>query len=289
MKRGFVVLLLVLLSSGAALSQQAPAAEPKAAEQKPAAETLNLFVDTGGGLMLPDGEDSTPLYYAAINYALPAIPEYGVGGQIGGKFTLRDNDPDWLAQAGLFQRGVDYGFAEGAWSLQGVYQNTWLKADLLSLKPTFGFELDESNSLAVTGIWGIREETVGRFAGGKVVQQTVDTAMLLWGASWNDALRTEVGAGYEFQDVDSVLLGLHAGYTLNDMTSVILTYSFDFEDNYYAAAGLSFDLGEKGRNATFNNISVVGNNAYTPFPLGSLPVMFYETTLGNEPVGAGPS
>jgi len=285
MKRAFVVLLLVLLGTATALSQQAPAAKE---EPKPAATAAgggdleNLFVETGAGVMMPDGEDPTSLYYAAINYGLAASPEWGVGAQIGGKGTLRNDDPDWLAQAGLFQRNLDFGMGKGAWSLQGVSQNTWMHADLISLKPTVGVELDKTNYLALTGLWGLNDETVKR-SGGKVVQQPVDTAMLLWGATWMDSIRTEVGGGYEFQDVDTTILGLHAGYAFDKMTSLNLTGAADFRGNYYVALALGFDLGDNGRNATFNNITTEGGNDYTPFPLGSLPIMFYETQIEEAP------
>jgi hypothetical protein len=99
----------------------------------------------------------------------------------------------------------------------------------------------------------------------------------LWGAEWSDKVRTELAGGYQFSDVESILLGVHCGMAIDSVTNLNLTGSVDFEGNYYAAVSVGFDLGGTGRNATFNNISMRGETDYTPFPLGSLPVMFYET------------
>jgi hypothetical protein len=222
--------------------------------------------------MLPQGEDSTGLVYGSANYGFPIADVVRLGGQIGGRVTARDNDPDWLASAGIFQRGVQLGTADTAWAVQGVYQDTWAKADIISLKPTFGVQVREYDYVAVTGVWGITEEHVG-----PATQQPVDQAMLLYGAEWNDQLRTEVGAGYEFQNLDTIQLGAHAGYMLDKTTSINCTYAADFEGNYYAALSLGFDMGGTGRNATFNNVK--SDDGYTPFPMGSLPVVFYETQL----------
>ncbi len=146
-----VVFCIVLLGACTALAQ-----EEAAAPESPA-NTENLFVEVGGGAMLPEGEDSTSLCYGAVNYGFPLSDVLKLGAQVGGKLTLRDNDPDWLAPAGLFQREVPLGTTNTAWAIQGVYQNTWEKADLFSIKPTFGIAPDKSDYLAVTGVVGLNE------------------------------------------------------------------------------------------------------------------------------------
>ncbi len=113
--------------------------------------------------------------------------------------------------------------------------------------------------------------------------------MLVWGTKWADNFRTEVGAGYEFQDIDSVVLGVHAGYEIDETISLIATGALDFDDNYYTSVGVNLDLGATGRNSSFNNIQTAGPSDYTPFPLGSLPVIFYETQETEEVVSVPPT
>lgn len=266
MKQGIIAVCLVLLGACAAFGQEAAPA-PAGIE--------NLFVEIGGGSMLPHGEDSSWLAYGSANYGLPLIDTIGVGAQVGGKIGMRDDEPDWLVSAGLFQRDLAIGNATVAWAVQGIYQNTWLTADLVSVKPTLGVEIDPDNSLAVTGIIGLNDENV-LYGGVPVVQQPIDQAMLVWGAEWAGNIRTELGAGYAFQDIDSIMVAVHGGYMLNDCMNINVTAAFDMDDSYYAAAALGIDLGSTGRNATFNNISRKGKSDYTPFPLGSLPVVFDE-------------
>ncbi len=266
MRRVLLGLCLALLSAGTVLGQ-----EPVAGVAGPGGGYVdNLFIEAGAGAMMPADEDSTALAYGAVNYGFPIVDEWNLGVEAGGKLTLRDNDPDWLASLGIFQRQF-LGY-NAAWSVQAVYQNTWDHADLMSLKPVAGMALDDMNYLALTGVIGLNEEHVERGIE-PVTQQPLDQAMLLWGATWTDAIRTEVGAGYAFGEVDAMTLGVHAGYQLTSMVSVNLTGQADFEGNYYAALALGFDLGETSANATFNNVTGTG---YTPFPLGSLPVVFYE-------------
>jgi hypothetical protein len=263
MKRAFLVLCLICVGA-VAFAQEAAA---------PAATAMgvdNLHVETGAGLMTIEGEDSTGLLYGAVNYGFPVSDIVRMGGQVGAKLALRDDDPDWLVSAGVFQRDVPLGVSKAAWAVQGIYQNTWAKADLLSLKPTFGVEIDEYDYVALTGVWGLNDENT-RYG----VQQPVDQALLFWGAEWSESFRTELGGGYVFQDVDSMLVAAHVGYALDSVTTLNCTGAFDMDGNYYTAVSLGFDLGGGGRNATFNNVT--GGESYTPFPLGSLPVMFYET------------
>ncbi len=269
MRLRLAVLCIVVLVAAAGFAQEAePAAEP--AVQPTGVE--NLFAEVGGGYMMPEGEDSTSLVYGALNYGFPIVDIVRVGGQVGGKLTLRDHDPDYLASLGVFQRGVKVNTVNTAWAIQGIYQNTWAKADLISIRPTWGVELGDYDYLAVTGIWGLKDEKTS-----EGVQQPVDTALLLYGAEWSDKVRTELAGGYAFSNVESILLGVHCGMAIDEVTSLNLTGSVDFEGNYYAAVSVGFDLGGTGRNATFNNISMTSETDYTPFPLGSLPVMFYET------------
>ncbi|MCD6405672.1 MAG: hypothetical protein J7M19_07590 [Planctomycetes bacterium] len=271
-----VVFCIVLLGACMAFAQE------EAAAPESAGSAENLFVEVGGGWMLPEGEDSTGLCYAGINYGFALVDEIRLGAQVGGKVTLHD-DPDWLASAGLFQREVQVGSSKAAWAIQGIYQNTSRKADLISIKPTFGIELDEQDYLAVTGIWGLTEEHVKRGANA-LTQEPVDLAMLVWGTKWADNFKTEIGAGYEFKDIDAIVVGVHAGYKIDETVSLIVTGAMDLDDNYYAAAGVNLDLGATGRNASFNNIQSTGPSDYTPFPLGSLPVIFYETQETEEVV-----
>jgi hypothetical protein len=286
MKRGLFVACVLLLGASAGLGQEAqPAAAPASS-----AAAENLHAAVAGGMMTMEGEESTWLASGSINYGFPVVDVVRLGAQVGGKVTMRDDEPDWLASIGLFQRGVELGNAKTAWAIQGVYQNTWRKADLISLKPTFGIELDKYDYLALTGVVGLNEEQIARSAAGTVNQQPVDQAMLVWGAEWSDRFRTELGAGYAFQDIDSILLGAQAGIMVNDVTSVNLTGACDFRGNYYTAVGLAFDIGATGRNAGFNNVAMKTANDYTPFPLGSLPVVFYETqvTEAAAPAPSGP-
>ncbi len=272
MKHWFTVLCAVLVCTAAASAQEADA------QAQPAGGVENLFTEVGVGWMMPEGEPtSTGLAYGAVNYGFAVSDIIKLGGQVGGKFMLRDDDPDWLVSAGLFQREVLVDGSKMAWAVQGVYQNTWAKADLLSIKPTIGLAVEEYDYIALTGVWGLNDEHIRSSTGVIATQQAVNQAMLIWGAEWSDEFRTELGAGYAFQNVDAILVGVHTGLAVDDVTSLNFTGSFDFEGNYYGGLSLGFDLGAGGRNATCNNISRKGASDYTPFPLGSLPVIFYES------------
>lgn len=268
MKRGAILVCVVLVLSCAAFAQ-----EEQPAEAAGPAGVENLHAETGIGWMMPPGEPTaTGLAYGGLNYGFPISDIIRLGGQVGGRFTLRDNDPDWLLSAGVFQREVRMGATNTAWAVQCVYQNTWAKADLVSLKPTFGVEIDDYDYLALTGVWGLNDENV---SGG--TQQPADQVMLLWGAEWSDEFRTEIGGGYEFQDIDEIILGVHVGYALDVTTSLNWTGVMDFAGNYYTSVALGFDIGATGRNATFNNVTRKAESDYTPLPLGGLPVLFYES------------
>jgi len=287
MRRAISVLLLVLAVGGIALCQEAPAAKEKAAPA-PAQEGIvdNLFGELGIGMMMPAGEDKTPLAFGAVNYGFPILAGAGLGGQVGTKLTARNNDPDWLLSAGLFQRGIDIGATNAAWAVQGNYTRTWEQADLFSVKPTFGVDLDKTNYLALSGLWGLNEKRVDG-----PTQHIVTQAMLLWGSCWTPELATEIGAGYQFDDVDRLQAGVHAGYMLNKIMSINGTLTLNTEGDYFAGLSLGFDLGANGRNATFNNIMVTGGNDFTPFPMGSLPVAFYQTesNLAHAPAPLPPT
>jgi len=280
MKQGAIVLCAVLALACAGLAQEAQPAEEAAAP----AGVENLHAEAGVGWMMPPEEPTaTGLVYGGLNYGFPICDIIRLGGQVGGRLTLRDNDPDWLVSAGVFQREVKIKTTNTAWAVQGVYQNTWAKADLISLKPTFGVEIGDYDYLALTGVWGLNDENV---SGG--TQQPADQVMLLWGAEWSEEFRTEIGGGYEFQDIDEIILGVHAGYALDSMTSLNWTGAMDFAGNYYTAVALGFDIGATGRNATFNNITQKSESDYTPFPVGSLPVLFYESQPADVSGGVVP-
>jgi len=275
MRRVISVLLLVLACGGVALSQAAPAAKEKAAPA-PAASAGgivdNLFLEFGVGAAMAPGEDKTPLASGAVNYGFPILADAGLGGQVGTRLTVRNYDPDWLVSAGFFQRGLDLGFANFAWALQGNYERTWEQADLFSLKPTMGIDLDKTNYLALAGVWGLNDKGIC-----EGTQQNATQAMLLWGACWTDKVATEIGAGYQFDDIDRIQAGVHAGFMLDKMTSINATLTLNTQGDYFAGLSLGFDLGGNGRNATLNNVMTAGGNDFTPFPMGSLPVLSYET------------
>jgi len=288
MKQAIIVLLLVLLGAWVAIAQQAPPTKEKPAapaKEKAAAGAAekptgfeNLYKEIGVGIERLNNQDTTGLGYGLANWGFPVVPEWNLGGQVGGKITARRDDPDWLAAAGLFQRDIALGSMTGAWAVEGIYQNTQEHADLLSIKPILGVEFMKDNYLVLTGIIGVNEEHLQR-AGGVVTaeQEAVDTAMLLWGTQWMDKFRTELGAGYEFSDIDRMVLGVHAAYQIDKMMNANLTVQSDFRDAYFVSVGLGLDLGRNGANGSFNNITKTRPSDYTPFPLGSLPVPFYET------------
>ena len=162
------------------------------------------------------------------------------------------------------------------WALQGLYLRTHNDADLAGLKPIVGAHLDDINYLVLTGIWGINDETVSRAP--REVMEIVNQTMLIWGTRWMDgALRTELGGGYAFGNVDDILVGAHGGWSVTEIMSVNITGQMDFEGNYYAAGSLGFDLGADSANASFNNIAIREGTRYTPFPIEGLPVIFYES------------
>ena len=291
MRRGILVLIFLLLGTTffvqeavAATGSEAPAGEA-AAPAKASAGIDNLFVEAGGGVMSPHNEDSTMLGFGSVNYGFALAKDFGLGAQVGAKATLRKHDPDWLASAGLFQRGLDVGGLACTWAVQGTYLRTWEGADLLGVKPTLGAEIDKDNYVALTGAWGLNSKQVGPAVSDK--QLIVTQALVVWGSAWADNFVTELGAGYEFHDVNSAQLAGHAAYKVNDMMNVNLTADVDFEGNYYAGVSLGFDLGGNGRNGTLNNITKDGVDDYTPFSLGSLPVMFYQSKAAAPAAGGG--
>ncbi len=279
MKQMAIVVCAVLVLACAGFAQEG--------QPVGAAGPENLHAETGlGWMMLPGEPSSTGIAYGAVNYGFAVSDIIGLGGQVGGRFAARQNDPDWTFSAGVFQRDVRIGTTDTAWAIQGIYQNTWAKADLISLKPTFGVEVSDHDYLLLTGVWGLNDERVSRRRVRRT-QQPVDQAMVIWGAEWTDEFRTEIGAGFEFQDLDEWVLGVHTGYMLDTITSLNWTGMFDFAGNYYTAVALGFDIGGTGRNATFNNIRRDGMDDYTPFPISGLPVISYQTQ-DRPPRGAVP-
>jgi hypothetical protein len=242
----------------------------------------NLWLAAGAGYMMPDDQDSTWLFFGTLNYGFPLYDDWGLGWQAGGQVLFRDDDPDWTGALGLFQREApleiqrEAGLEEVAWALQGLYVRTHNDADLAGLKPVVGAYLDDINYLVLTGIWGINDENVSRTP--PEVVELVDQAMLAWGTRWMDgALRTEVGGGYAFGNVEEAIVGAHAGWNITEIMSVNVTGQMDLEGNYYAALSLGFDLGADGANASFNNMAIREGTRYTPFPIEGLPVIFYES------------
>lgn len=278
MRRTVLALVLVLAWGGVALCQQAAPPQEKA---EVGGIVDNLFGEVGGGMMMPAGEDKTADIYGALNYGFPVLSDEGLGAQVGTKLTARDNDPDWLATGGFFQRGVKVGDVEGAWALLGNYERTWQQADLWALKPVMGVGLDKSNYLALTGLWGLNDRTVDTGT-----QQITDQTMLLWGLNCSEELTTELGGGYQFGDVDRIQAGIHAGYMLTEMMSLNGTLALNTEGDYYFALSVGFDLGANGANATLNKI-MTGAKDFTPFPMGSLPVTFNSTELAPPVISGG--
>ncbi len=289
MKRALAVLCLLAFATAAGAQEVREGTQPKGTIYD---RLDNLWFDMGAGCMMPAEEDSTWLFYSTMSYGFPIDEKSGLGGQTSAQVTMRENDPDWTLALGLFQREAPItfqrhlGLQEASWAMQLLYVQTFNNADLFGLKPILGAHVDDDNYLALTGIWGVNDETVDRTPAPDTMQ-LVNQSMLIWGSRWlGGKLRTEAGAGYAFGTVDEVILGVHTGLQLTDMVSINVTGQADLLGNYYAAVSLGFDLGREAGNSSFNNIAIREGTRYTPFPIEGLPVVFHENDRG-EVTGGG--
>lgn len=241
----------------------------------------NAFVDFGSGYLKPAEQDSTFAPSVGLNMGFPLISDYGLGWQIGGRGTFRDDDPDGLASAGLFKRGVTDGGKPMLWGLQGFYQLTHAKADLLSIRPTLGFGINDKCSLSLVSTWGLNEEHVKRdvSSGFQTNQQPVDETALILGHQINDDIRGEALAGYQFGSIDEIVLGFGFAWMRDEKMNFNLLGSSNFAGDYSVRVGVSFDLGARGLSSHQIYVGADSESDYTPLPVDGLSTIRYNTEM----------
>lgn len=243
----------------------------------------NTLIDFGGGYMKPNDQDSTPAPSVGINmgFPLPILTDWDLGWQIGGRGTFRDDDPDWLGSVGLFRRTTTSGGKPLLWGFQGFYQNTHAKADLISTRSTYGIGINDKCSLSLVYTHAVNEEHVKRDvnSGFKTNQQPVEEAALLLGHQFNDDLRAEALAGFQFDDIDQPVLGLGVAFRRDEKMNFNVVANSNFDGDYSVRLGLSFDLGARGRSSHQTYVHADADGDYTPLPVDGLATIRYNTQM----------
>lgn len=263
MKHALVVLVVVLLAGMAA------AAEPtkQVMIETRFLEVNNAFFELSAGMARPVGQDATWTGDVGFNHGLPLVEDWGLGFQWGGKATLRDDEPDYLAGIGVFQRGLNVDSMQGMWGLQGFWQNTHDKVDLAYVKPTLGLQLNDRHCFSLTGMWGKNEDRAKFRIPWLHKQEGINQADAVWGMRHSDKLSTELIAGYQFGGVDRLRLGGSLAWRLDDAYSLVMGGSGNFKGNYAASIGLCLDLGANSRTDRLIKVRQDDPDDYTPLPL----------------------
>lgn len=237
----------------------------------------NAFVELSAGQTMQPGEDSTWTANVGFNHGLALQRDWGLGFQWGGRVTLRDDEPDYLAGVGLFQRGVDFYGSQLMWGLQGFWQNTYQKVDLAHIKPTLGWQIDDTNYCGFTGLWGKNEDRAKFRVPWLYKQEGVNQAAAFWGVNWRDDLTTEFMGGYQFSDIDEPVLGLTLSWQRTDEMNLSLSGSSNFAGDYMATFGVGFDLGANSRTDRLIKVAQDDADDYTPLPIDSMTGPRYRT------------
>lgn len=237
----------------------------------------NSFVDMDAGMQKPAGDLSTWQAGLSYNQGMPLYRDWGLGAQLGASVTLRDDEPDWLGCAGLFQRGSNIGGRDTLWGLQGFWVNTHYKADLAFVKPSFGMALNPMSYCVLSGIWGKNEESLFLDVPWLHKQEGINEASLVYGRQFNDNLSGEFLGGYQFSAVDEPIVGTKFVYRVNDALTFNVGGVSNFAGEYNASAGLGWDLGRRGRTDKLTRVSRDGDDDYTPLPIGNLSMPRFST------------
>jgi len=237
----------------------------------------NAFIEASAGYENQTGIDSTWTGNLGFNHGLPLNRDWGLGFQWGGRVTLRDDEPDWLAGVGVFQRGVDFNGYQMMWGLQGFWQNTHQKVDLAHIKPTLAWQVDDMNYWGLTGLWGKNEDRAKFRVPFLYKQEGVDQAAAFWGHRWREDLATEFMGGYQFNDIDEPVVGATLSWQLDPELSLNLSGSSNFAGDYLASVGVGFDLGANSRTDRLIKVTQDDADDYTPLPIDSMTQPRYNT------------
>lgn len=263
MRHVFVAAVFALLA-GTAVAGEAPS---QVMVESRIVEINNAYTELSTGMARPVGQDATWTVGLGFNHGLALAKDAGLGFQYGGKAMLRDDEPDWLTGIGLFQRSAVFDSTPGMWGLQGFWQNTHDKVDLAYVKPTLGLGINDRNYLALTGVWGKNEDRAKFRTPWLHRQEGINQADAVWGFHHSEKVTTELVAGYQFGGVDEIKLGGALAWRLDNVRSIVAEGSGNFDGNYGASIGLSFDLGAKSRSDRLFNIKQDGPDDFTPLPL----------------------
>lgn len=274
MKRLMGSVLVLLMLSGL---MTASGAEPMEEAEPSGVGLDNAFVEMSAGQTMQPGEDSTWTYNVGFNHGLALQRDWGLGFQWGGRVTLRDDEPEYTAGVGLFQRDVDIFGSQMMWGLQGFWQNTYQKVDLAYVKPTLGWQLNDKHCFGLSGLWGKNEDRVKFRLPWLYKQEGVNQAGAFWGIDWQDDLTTEFMGGYQFNDIDKPVLGMTVAWQYAEALSLNLSGSSNFDGDYMALVGLCYDLGANGRTDRVINVAQDDEDDYTPLPLDSVTGPRYST------------
>jgi hypothetical protein len=233
----------------------------------------NALAEIGVGWMDPDELwEPTWTVSAGCNAGFALKRDWGLGWQIGGKVTLRDDEPDWLAGVGVFQRGLTCELTglDAMWGLQGFWLNTDQDADLAVIKPTLGWQLNDDDYVGLSGLWGKNEDTAHFCVPWLYRTQGMNMAGAFWGHNWGSGLSTELLGGYQFDDLKKPMGGLALSWNISDKLSLNASGSGNFTGDYATSIGLGIDLGKKGRSPVLTYVRRQDEDDYTPLPLGGI-------------------
>jgi len=233
----------------------------------------NLFLEAGGGVKKPAGDQTTGFGSVGFNWGIPLTPSsdgIGLGVQVGGDFSLRRDDDEWNATAGLFGRNLKVGDEQLAGAVLADYQHTTLRNDLWSVRPILVMTVGAKDEVGLEGVIGINRQSSTRFDGIAVTtvrQETPDSAEAFYNHYWNEKLATELAAGYQFSGINEVLFRGQIVYGITPAIDMAVGGEVNGDGNYSCGGRVSFHFGGISRHDSLNNIYAwQKKDFYTPFP-----------------------
>ena len=245
----------------------------RAAETENVSILDNLFLEAGGGWKRAIDDETTGFGAFGFNWGIPLTPRsegVAFGLQVGGDFTVREGDDEWNGTAGLFARNLKLGDEQVAGAVLMDYQRTTMDNNLWAVRPILGITLGPRDEIGAMGVIGVNRESSTKFDGTtltKTTQESPDTAEVFFNHSWTEALMTELAVGYQFSEVDEVMVRGQIVYGITRYIDLSVGGEINGDGNYACGARVSFNFGGTGRHDSINNIYAwKKQDFYTPFP-----------------------
>jgi hypothetical protein len=244
-----------------------------AAESETVGILDNLFLEAGGGIKKPIGEDSTWFGTGGFNWGIPLTPNsdgLGLGFQAGADVSPREDDTEWDATMGFFGRNFRLGDEQLAGAALVDYHRTAIHNNLWAVRPIIGTTVGARNEVGVVGVIGVNRESSTSSDGITVTtirQETLDSAEMFFNHYWSETLATELALGYQFSHIDEVLFRGQIVYGITQYVDMSVGGEVNGNGNYACGAKVSFHFGGIGRHDSLNNIYAWRKqDFYTPFP-----------------------